>query len=137
MMALSFCVDVAIIRPGSPHRPPYALPVYPTARRGGLRGASALSHAKGRIKPSEFHACIFCRKLPMRLRVPGVTLSVPRVYLLDERCFVLYAARKALATQMAEFSLRHVEPTPVFWRIMSLEFIGDSFGFRGIKCFIQ
>ena len=44
----------------------------------------------------------------MRLGVPGVTCGIPRVDLLDERFFVLYAARKALATQMAEFDLRHV-----------------------------
>jgi hypothetical protein len=73
----------------------------------------------------------------MSLGVTGVTLRVPRVYLLDKRCCVLYAARKTLATPMAEFSLCHVEPTPMFWRIMSLSFISYAFRLRGNKCFIK
>jgi hypothetical protein len=59
------------------------------------------------------------------------------VDLLEERVFVLYAARKALATQMAAFDLRHVEPTPVLGSRMDLSCIGDSFRLRRIKGFIQ
>jgi hypothetical protein len=40
-------------------------------------------------------------------------------------------------TQMAEFDLRHVEPTTVFGGIMELEFICDSFRLRRIKGFIK
>ena len=40
-------------------------------------------------------------------------------------------------TQMAEFDLRHVEPTAMFGHVVDVEFIGDSFCLRRIKSFIQ
>jgi hypothetical protein len=77
-----------------------------------------MSRWNDRIKPAEFHASIFCRELPMRLYVPSVPFGIPRVDLCNERFFVLYTVREALATEMAAFDLCHVSPTAVLGSIM-------------------
>jgi len=66
-----------------------------------------------------------------------VPLGVPRLDLVDERGLGRDTAPKALTTQMAEFDLRHVEPTTMLGGIMDLSFICDSFCLRGGKCFIK
>jgi hypothetical protein len=73
----------------------------------------------------------------MCLGMPLVPLEVPGLDLVDQCSLRRDTAPKALATQMAEFNLRHVEPTAMFGGIMDVSFIGDSFGLRGSKCFIQ
>ncbi len=69
--------------------------------------------------------------------MPLVPLGVPRLDFFDECGLRRDTAPKALTTQMAEFDLRHVEPTTVFGGIMDLSFICYAFRLRGIKCFIQ
>ena len=56
----------------------------------------------------------------MCLGVTRIPFDVPRLDLVEERFFLLYTARTALTTQMAEFDLSHVEPTAVFGGIMEL-----------------
>ena len=56
----------------------------------------------------------------MGLGVPLVPLGVPRLDLVDECGLRRDTAPKALTTQMAEFGLRHVEPTAVFGGIVDL-----------------
>ena len=73
----------------------------------------------------------------MGLGVLLVPLGVPRLDLVDERGLRRDTAPQALTAQMAEFDLRHVEPTAVFRRIMDRSFIRDSFRLRRIKGFIQ
>jgi len=73
----------------------------------------------------------------MSLGMLLVPLGVPRLDLVDERGLGRDTAPKALTTQMAEFDLRHVEPTTMLGGIMDLSFICDSFCLRGGKCFIK
>jgi hypothetical protein len=73
----------------------------------------------------------------MRLGLTVVTFFVPGLDLVDESGFVLDAVCKTLTTQMAEFDLGHVEPTPVFGGIMDFQCIGDSFRLLRNKRFIQ
>ena len=72
----------------------------------------------------------------MCLGVPLVPLEVPCLDLVNQCGLRRDTAPKALTTQMAEFDLRHVEPTAMFGSIMDLSFIGDSFGLSGGKGFI-
>ena len=73
----------------------------------------------------------------MGLGVLLVPLGIPRLDLVDECGLRRDTAPKALTTQMAEFDLRHVEPTAVFGGIVDLSFIRDSFRLRRIKGFIK
>jgi hypothetical protein len=73
----------------------------------------------------------------MGLGVLLVPLGVPRLDLVDERGLRRDTAPQALTAQMAEFDLRHVEPTAVFRSRMDLSFIRDAFRLRRIKGFIQ
>jgi hypothetical protein len=73
----------------------------------------------------------------MCLGVLLIPLGVPRLDLVDERGLRRDTAPQALTAQMAEFDLRHVEPTAVFRRIMDLSFICDSFRLRRSKGFIK
>ncbi len=73
----------------------------------------------------------------MCLGVLLVPFGVPCLDLVDQCGLRRDTAPKALPTKMAEFDFRHVEPTAMFGGIMNVEFIGDSFGLRGRKCFIQ
>ena len=73
----------------------------------------------------------------MGLGVLLVPLGVPRLDLVDERGLRRDTAPQALTAQMAEFDLRHVEPTAVFGSIMDVSFVGDSFRLMGIKCFVK
>jgi hypothetical protein len=60
----------------------------------------------------------------MSLGLTVVTLCVPRLDLVAKRGTVFSAVCKALTTQMAEFDLGHVEPTPMLWSIMDVSWIG-------------
>ncbi len=73
----------------------------------------------------------------MGLGVLLVPLGIPRLDLVDECSLRRDTTPKALTTQMAEFDLRHVEPTAVFGGIVDLSFIRDSFRLRRIKGFIK
>ena len=73
----------------------------------------------------------------MGLGAPLIPLGVPRLDLVDECGLRRDTALKALTTHMAEFDLRHVEPTAVFGTRVDLSFIRESFRLRGIKCFIE
>src|SRR6266508_2137162 len=64
--------------------------------------------ANYRIKSSQFHACVVCRKLPMCLGVLLVPFGVPRADLFAECGLRRDTTPKALTTQMAEFNLSHV-----------------------------
>jgi hypothetical protein len=66
-----------------------------------------------------------------------VPLGVPRLDLVDEGGFGRATAPKTLTTQMAEFALRHVEPTAMFGSIMDRSFSRDSFRLRRIKGFMK
>lgn len=85
----------------------------------------------------EFHASIFCRELPMRLGILGVPFGIPRRDRCTERFFGRDAVCEALATEMAQCDLGHVSPTAVLGRLMEIEFIGEAFGLRRLKGFIQ
>jgi hypothetical protein len=73
----------------------------------------------------------------MGLGVLLVPFGVPRADLFAECGLCRDTTPKALTTQMAEFNLRHVEPTAVFGSIMDLSFIRDPFRLRWIKSFIK
>ena len=73
----------------------------------------------------------------MSLGVLRVPLGVPRLDLVDKCGLRCDTAPQTLTTQMAQFDLRHVEPTAVFGGRMDRSFIRDSFRRRGIKGFIQ
>jgi hypothetical protein len=73
----------------------------------------------------------------MCLGMPLVPLEVPGLDLVDQCGLRRDTAPEALTTEMAEFDLRHVEPTAMFGGIMDVSFLGDSFGLSGVKCFIQ
>jgi len=65
-----------------------------------------------------------------------VPFGVPRLDLVDACGLGRDTAPQALTTPMAEFALRHVEPTAMCGRVMDVEFIGDAFCLRRIKGFI-
>ena len=69
--------------------------------------------------------------------VPLVPLAVPCRDLFEKCGLRRDTTPKALTTQMAEFALRHVEPTAMLGGRMERSCIGDSFGLRGVKGFIQ
>ena len=73
----------------------------------------------------------------MSFGVSLVPFCVPRVDLVYESSLVRYTVWKTLTTEMAEFDLRHVEPTAMFGSIMDVSFVGDSFRLMGIKCFVK
>jgi hypothetical protein len=73
----------------------------------------------------------------MGLGVLLVPLGVPCLDLVEEGGLRRNTAPKALSTQMAEFNLRHVEPTAVFRSIMDLSFLRDSLRLRRLKSFIK
>ena len=73
----------------------------------------------------------------MGLGVPLIPLDVPCLDLFDKCSLRRDTAPQALTTQMAEFDLRHVEPTTMFGGIMDRSFIGDSLCLSRGKCFIK
>jgi hypothetical protein len=73
----------------------------------------------------------------MCLGVLRVPFGGPCLDLVDPCGLRRDTAPKARPTAMAEFAVRHVEPTAMFGGLMDVERIGDSLGLRGLTCFRQ
>ena len=70
---------------------------------------------------TELHIRILASKRPLDGSLRGISSLLPRVNLALQTVSAFNAPVQTLATEDADFDLRHVEPTAMFGRVMDFE----------------
>src|SRR6266705_6903154 len=83
----------------------------------------------------KFDACVGGCEVPVGLGVVGVAVVFPGGDFLYGGLFVGNAAVEALGGEDAQFRLRQIEPTAVFWGIAPFEAFDQPPGFGGRASF--
>src|SRR6266699_7243236 len=102
-----------------------------------MRRPSSQSQLDCRIEVLEFDARVSGGEAPIDGGFSGIAGLVPRADLGHQSGFVGDAAIQALAVQHTQLDLGHVERTPVLWRVMDLQLVGQTLGFSRLEDFVQ
>jgi hypothetical protein len=85
----------------------------------------------------QLHTGVLRRKQPIDSQLSSIAFVLKRLHIEVQCLFVRHIVGPGLPGKDTELNLSHVQPTPMFGRVMKLQPMSQSIGFSRLKRFIQ